>query len=810
MSDNRDMQDLVALTRQMGSEGQIRHVHHFPARAGVRAAWPDSVHAQVRAAYHAIGIDEPWQHQAQALEHIAQGATTVVATGTGSGKSLPAWAQALSATCAYQQERHGERAGSLSFRLRRPSALFLCPTKALAVDQLASAHGLVAAGNLPVQVARADGDCSTAERSFAQQHADIVVTNPDFVHYSLLARHQRWTRLLGALSLIVIDEAHAYRGLTGAHVALIVRRLLRVAHRLGARPTVVFLTATVSDPYQLAEAMLGQCAGHIATVTQDTSAAGERHLLWWKPADFEQNDAAHLSAAYARAGARALTFVRARASAEAVAGQIQYLLRKAPPPAGRGGALRYAAYRSGYLPQERRTLEAGVKSGALAGLVTTNALELGIDIAGLDAVVISGWPGSRASIMQQAGRAGRAGRPGIAVFVARDDPLDIYLTDHASQVLAAGAEGTVFDLSNLHILTPHVCAAASEFPLTAADARYFPWGRATSTGHDSTGTADPERAGKAGADLATIPLIQGLAERDLLRPRPQGWMWNSLLPTRAHDLADIRGSGDHAVSIVHCETGELLGTVDAGAADATVHPGATYIHQGHHFRVRDYDEVSALVEPLPRQEVRTQARSETHVHIVGEARSVTAPTFFTGPVEVARQVVGFDRRRIPGGEIIASHRLDMPQRVLPTVATWWQIPTGALQAAGLGPAEIAGALHAAEHALISLLPLLAQCDRQDIGGVSIAVHEQTLQPSIFVYDGAAGGAGFAAHGGKCAQHWARMTRQRVSDCPCREGCPGCIVSPKCGSGNDPLHKSGAITVLELMESTTTVLPVPAP
>ncbi|MDO4606249.1 MAG: DEAD/DEAH box helicase [Bowdeniella nasicola] len=500
------MQDLVTLTRQMGAEGQIRHIHHFPARAGVRAAWPGSVHSQVQAAYHAIGIDEPWQHQAQALDHIAEGATTVVATGTGSGKSLPAWAQALSATCAYQEDRHGERAGSLSFRLRRPTALFLCPTKALAVDQLASAHGLVAAGNLPVQVARADGDCSTAERSFAQKHADIVVTNPDFVHYSLLARHQRWARLLGALSLIVIDEAHAYRGLTGAHVALVVRRLLRVAHRLGARPTVVFLTATVSDPYQLANAMLGDCAGHIATVTEDTSAAGERHLLWWKPSDFENNDAAYLSAAYACAGARTLTFVRARASAEAVAGQIQYLLRKesGEQTAGLKGSLRYAAYRGGYLPQERRELEAGLKSGALAGLVATNALELGIDIAGLDAVVISGWPGSRASIMQQAGRAGRAGRPGIAVFVARDDPLDIYLTDHADQVLSAGAEGTVFDLSNLHILTPHVCAAASEFPLTAADVRYFPWGQAR-----GECTHRAAEVGSEGADEAACERARG-------------------------------------------------------------------------------------------------------------------------------------------------------------------------------------------------------------------------------------------------------------------------------------------------------------
>lgn len=805
------MQDLVDVARAVFGTERIAHVHEAASRPARYGDWPEHVHADVVAAYERIRISRPYSHQVAALEAIAAGRTTVVATGTGSGKSLPVWASILSEVSAHQEAVAAGRAGSIAQRMVRPTMLYIAPTKALAADQLAAARGVIAAGALPAVAATCDGDSAPMERSAARARADIVATNPDFLHFSLLAGHHRWARLLRGLSLVVVDEAHTYRGLFGAHVSLVLRRLLRIAGHYGAAPRVVLLSATAADPGALAQTLLGSAAVDPVAVTEDGSPVGAKRIVLVRPKEemgaagdgtagtsggAGGGDVADVMAAFVRRQARTLAFVRSRFGTEALALHVRDLLAAGGGRDAAGGGTdtadgsasgcsgsrgtvgRVAAYRGGYLPEERRALEADLRSGALAGLTATNALELGIDISGLDAVITSGWPGSRASLLQQAGRAGRAGRPGVAIFAAREDPLDRYLVENPTEIFAAGVEASVINVANPHVLAPHLLAAASELPLTEKDFPLF--------------------GGEAAREM-----IDDLLVRDLLKARPAGWMWNSLLPTRAHDLTDLRGSGAREVAVVETETGRLLGTVPADSADSAVHPGAIYLHQGRQFIIRELDEQAAVAEPIAPQELRTVARGETRVRI--ERSLAEAAPFSLAQVEVEKQVTGFDRRRAKTGEIISSQTLDMPTRVLQTVAWCWQVPAGTLEAAGVAAADVAGALHGAEHALISMLPLIALCDRSDIGGVSYALYGEQLAPAIFVYDGTRGGAGFAAHGFADRERWTRLTAELVESCPCEAGCPRCIVSPKCGSGNEPLSKAGAIAVLALMADQTAEL-----
>lgn len=442
----------------------------------------------------------------------------------------------------------------------------------------------------------------------------------------------------------------------------------------------------------------------------------------------------------------------------------------------RGLAGRVAAYRGGYLPEERRALERALHTGELLGLAATNALELGIDISGLDAVLITGYPGTRASLWQQAGRAGRSGQGALAVLIARDEPLDTYLVHHPESLFRTPVESTVLDPHNPYVLAPHLCAAAAEIPLTEADFELF----------------GPE----------TGQLLRKLEERKLLRRRGSGWYWTR--KERAADLTDIRGSGGKPVQVVEEGTGRLLGTVDAGAAHTTVHEGAVHLHQGRTYVVRrlDLDDAAALVEESS-PPWTTMARDTTALAILdteaevawGEAR------LCFGSVEVTNQVVSYLRRRLVTGEVMGETKLDLPPRTLRTRAVWWTVTEDQLDAARIDPDILAGALHAAEHAAIGLLPLFATCDRWDIGGVSIALHPDTLLPTVFVYDGQPGGAGFAERGFHTAKEWLTATRDAIAACECEAGCPSCIQSPKCGNANDPLHKRGAVRLLtELLKS----------
>ncbi|MEV4579316.1 DEAD/DEAH box helicase [Nonomuraea jabiensis] len=434
-----------------------------------------------------------------------------------------------------------------------------------------------------------------------------------------------------------------------------------------------------------------------------------------------------------------------------------------------------AAYRAGYLAEDRRLLEKALRSGTIMGLATTNALELGVDVSGLDAVLIAGWPGTRASLWQQAGRAGRDGQDALAVLIARDDPLDTYLVHHPQALFGQPVEAIVLDPDNPYVLGPHLCAAAAEIPLTDDDLPIF--GTTTST------------------------VLDDLVSQGLLRRRPAGWFWTKR--ERATDLADIRGGGGAPIQVVESSTGRLLGSVDEPSAHTTVHTGAVYIHQGETFLVELLDlEAGVALVSSATPDFTTFARDITDISILATQRShpLGPGTLHFGEVEVTRQVVSYLKRRLQSGEMLGDEPLDLPPRTLRTRAVWWTLPASAVAPLAEAGIDLGGAAHAAEHASIGLLPLFATCDRWDIGGVSTELHADTGLLTVFVYDGHEGGAGFAERGYARAADWLTATREAITSCECERGCPSCIQSPKCGNGNEPLDKRGAVRLLNTLLS----------
>jgi len=770
----------------------LTHVERLPPRPGRTAAWPDWADPALVAGYRLLGVPEPWTHQVEAADGLWAGRHTVVATSTGSGKSLAFWLPALTAV----QDAHadaGRDAGR--FTTRRATVLYLSPTKALAADQLVGLERLVAAAGLRsvVRASTCDGDTDTAGRRWVVDHADVVLTNPDFLHFSLLPGHRRWARLLRSLRYVVVDESHAFRGVFGAHVALVLRRLSRVAALYGAAPTFALASATTADPAASAARLLGVAPEEVLAVTEDGSPRGEQTFVLWQPPELPGQDVAvdadddtpGADTAPARrtataemsdlltdltvAGARTLAFTRSRRAAESVAATTCEHLEEV----GRGLGDGVAAYRGGYLPEERRELERRLRSGELRAMATTNALELGVDIAGLDAVLIAGWPGTRVSLWQQAGRAGRAGAEGLVALIAREDPLDTYLVHHPAAVFDVPVEATVFDPTNPYVLAPHLCAAAAEQPLRQEDLALFGPG--------------------------TGALLDLLVDRGALRRRDSGWYWTR--PDAAARLTDLRGTGGQPVRVVEEATGRLLGTVDAGAADAQVHDGAVYVHQGATYLVEHLDLAASVALVSSRAvDFRTWSRwvSSVAIREVRAERQVGPITWGFGTVDTTTQVTGFTRRHLPDLVTIGAETLDLPPRTLRTTAVWWTAPLEVLERAGLDATDTPGALHAAEHASIGLLPLLATCDRWDLGGLSTAMHPDTGSATVFVHDAYPGGAGFAERGFGLGATWLRATRDAVAGCGCQVGCPACVQSPKCGNGNDPLDKAGAVRLLDVV------------
>jgi DEAD/DEAH box helicase domain-containing protein len=763
----------VALTvlRAAQRAGELAHCEYIPGQEGRSTSWPQSVRPEVTAAFSTRGIAAPWTHQAQAAGLALAGRNVIIATRAASGKSAAFLAAALSEV------------------LGGGTVLYIAPTKALAADQLKAVRDLGVPG---VRAVCYDGDATVAERDWAQAHANYLLTNPDMIHSGLLPNHTRWRGFLRRLRVVIIDECHGYRGVFGSHVAQVLRRLNRVAahhaaahhHALRAidgsprSPVFILASATIADPASCAKLLTGL---DVTPVTDDGSPRAPLTFALWEPPlmhTFAEararrsatKEASGLLAALVRAQVPALAFIRSRRGAETVA----LAARDSLGPELTGSV---AAYRSGYLSDDRRGLEAGLRDGMITGMAATSALELGINITGLDAVLIAGWPGTWASLWQQAGRAGRTGRAATAVFIARDDPLDSYLLHHPDTLLHHPVEPTVLDPANPYVLGPHLAAAAAELPLTEPDLETF--------------------------GPASAKAVAELAAAGELRRRAAGWYYSK----RRHPARELslRGDPGRPIRVVEESTGRLVGTMDEPSAHRYVHDGAVYLHQGESYLVSRLDlaERVALVEAGD-PGYTTQARDVTDVDVIAERRRARwgDADLVLADVRVTRQVVGYTRVRSGKKSRAPAVTLELPERTLPTVAVFWTMPNiWTIQNGPVVPLpgnDLGGAAHAAEHASIGLLPLFATCDRWDVGGLSTELHPATGQPTVFVYDGHAGGAGFAERAFEVAADWLRATREAIDGCPCEAGCPSCVQSPTCGNGNSPLSKPGAVALLDIL------------
>lgn len=745
----------------------VTHVRHEPARVSVPVQWPDWADADLVEFLADEGVTQPWCHQVETAEHAWAGRDVIVATGTASGKSLGYQLPILSAMAA-----GGDGAAT---------ALYISPTKALAQDQRASIARMCAGAESlrNVMISTYDGDTPPETRRVIREQARIIVTNPDMLHASILGNPGAWTRLLKTLKYVVVDECHVYRGVFGAHTSLVLRRLLRLAAK---PPVVIFASATSVDPAAHARRLSGR--QEIAAVTKDGSPAGERTIALWEPGFLPEvtgehgapvrraanTEAAEIMGRVIATGARTLTFVRSRRGAESVAmGAAEQL-----GAMGRSAdAVRVAAYRAGYTPEDRRDLERRLDEGELLGVASTNALELGIDVGGLDAVVSSGFPGTIASFRQQAGRAGRRGQGALVVFVGADDPMDTYLVHHPEALLDKPVENTVFDPSNPYVLADHLVCAAAEKPLT--DAEVASWG---------------------GEKVLEYLIRQGALKR-----RPRGIFADLTVASDVHARVSIRGGAAKHVAIVDKDDGRMLGTVDASRAVSDVHTGAVYVHQSETYVVDELDleeGVAWVHAEMPTYTTSVRRDTDIQLRRTRSTHKITDGVWLADvDVEVSHLVNSFVKR-LPGGEIIETVPLEAPPERLRTRAVAYTIEPDVLLDLGLVEPTWPGALHAAEHAAIGLLPLMATCDRWDIGGVSTVQHPDTGLPTVFVYDGYTGGAGFSEQGFHKFGEWMKATADAVESCECESGCPSCIQSPKCGNGNDPLFKTGAIAILRML------------
>ncbi len=715
--------------------------------------------AAVTEAFSRRGVPAPWAHQAAMADCAREGRHVIIATPAASGKSL------------------GYLLPALTGILEGGTALYLAPTRALAADQLRVITELAVPG---VRAAVVDGDTPPAARDWARSHANYLLTTPDMLHQTLLPRHARWNGFFRRLRYIIVDECHTYRGVFGSHVAQVLRRLDRIAAHHGGPdpagpgaastgpagdgPVFLLASATVSEPAGCAFLLTGQQAD---AVTENAAPCGPVTFGLWEPPltrargeagapvrRSATSEAATLLADLVAEAVPALAFTRSRRGAEAVALGARRVLRES---GAAGHSDRVGAYRSGYLREDRRALEEALRNGEITGLATTTALELGVDISGLDAVLIAGWPGTRAALWQQAGRAGRAGRTAVVVLIARP--------------------------GNPYVLAPHLCAAAAELPLTDQDLASFAPG--------ATEVAD------------------ALIRRGMLRRRSGGLYWTRRgRPPRA----GLRGSGRHPVKIVELPTGRLVGTVDEPSSHLLVHTGAVYPHQGELYLVDELDLAAgvALVRPAD-PGYSTAARQVTAIEVTRELRRATwgSAVVHFGDVQVRREVVGFVRRHPDTGRPLGEFPLSLPPQTLRTRAVWWTIAAAErARLLDLG-VDLPGAAHAAEHASIGLLPLFAACDRWDIGGVSADLHPATGELTVFVYDGHDGGAGFAERGYDAAREWLSATADAIRGCECQAGCPSCIQSPKCGNGNEPLSKPGSVTLLDCLLADSAAAEAPA-
>jgi DEAD/DEAH box helicase domain-containing protein len=771
----RTIEPWSALVEEARADGRlVREAHEGPGRARLLDI-PATLHPDLVAGLSRAGIERLYSHQAAALASAWE-RTTIVTTGTASGKSLCFNLPTLDTLCRDAFAR----------------ALYLYPTKALSQDQ---ARALDAFG-LAKQVRPAiyDGDTPRDARGDIRRRANVVLTNPDMLHLGILPHHGSWERLFSHLRIVVVDEAHVYRGVFGSHVANVLRRLLRVAAAYGSEVRVLLASATIANPVELAERLTG--LDDVGLIDEDGAPTPRRQIAMWNPPLVDEaggarrsalGEAAEVLARLVREGGRCICFMKSRKGVELLARMVCEDLKRTDPELAEG----VAPYRAGYTPQQRRALEARLTSGELRAVITTDALELGIDIGELDACVVVTFPGTVAALRQMWGRAGRRGK-GLAVYVAGEDALDQFFCRHPEEFLERPVEAAILDHESPQIHQAHLLCAAYEGPLERGDAEFF----------------GPRWEAHA----------EALVSAGLLRKRTAS-AGDSYVLRRPADYpaarVSLRSSSPDSFAIVDVSSGELLGNTEAARAHSTVHDGAIYLHQGRSYEVRELDLENrrALVAPFD-GDWYTQPKRETDtiVERLLDRRETLGVTLSFGEVSVIETVLGYQRKRISdragvGHSVIDLVMLDLPQTSFSTQALWFELDGGVLTGLdgdrdGAIPMDaLLGSLHATEHAQIAVLPLIAMCDRWDIGGLSTNMHPQTGGPTIFVYDGHPGGIGIARLAYQRFEELCRDAHRLIAECPCESGCPSCVQSPKCGNLNEPLSKDGARALLDSMLGT---------
>jgi DEAD/DEAH box helicase domain-containing protein len=738
----------VATWEDLVAGEELAHLTTEPAREARTAPIPGSLHPAVREALAGRGIHELYTHQAEAYAAASGGGNLIVTTGTASGKTL---AFNLPVLDTLAIDRHAR-------------ALYLYPTKALAQDQ---ARSLGRLGLGAIRAAIYDGDTPTEQRRQIRGWANVVLTNPDMLHIGVLPRHDLWGDFLHNLRYVVVDEAHVYRGVFGSHVANVLRRLRRLARIYGAEPQFLLASATIANAADLAQALTGEAA----TVVEDDGAPrAARTIALWNPPLLDAelglrgsalSEASLLLSGLVGRGLRTICFAKSRKSAELIH-------RFASDRLDVATASRLAPYRAGYTPQQRREIERRLVEGDLLGVTSTDALELGIDIGELDCAISVGFPGTVASLRQQWGRAGRRGH-GLAILIASEDALDQYFMREPPALLERRVEAAILDHANPRVLDGHVAAAAFEAPIDDGDA-------------ETLGAEALERA-------AHVPE---------LRQTERGWVWAGREAPAAR--VPLRSTSADTFLVVDGSTGDVLGLAEQERAYSTVHEGAVYLHLGRQYLVRELDLAArrAIVEPFS-GDWYTQAKKETETSIeerLRVERRLGLELSF-GRVSVTEQVVAYQKKAVADGSTLATIPLELPPLTFETEAVWFVPRPHQLEGLETMPLLVSS-LHAAEHALIALLPLWAMCDRWDIGGLSTNLHLDTGAPTVFVYDGHAGGVGIAARGFDQFEGWVADTAELLSGCPCERGCPSCVQSPKCGNLNEFLDKAGALKLLRRM------------
>lgn len=718
--------------------GQVVHSETLAASHSSHVAIP--LHPNVQAALDTEGI-RLYTHQAKAIEAFRRGSDVVLATPTASGKTL------------------GFNLPVLEALIEDPEAcaLYLYPLKALANDQLGKLDGLIEACSAGIEADTYDGDTPSSRKARIKRSARIVLTNPHALfHY--LPWHHQWARIFAHLRVVVLDEAHQYRGVFGANVAFLLRRALRIARHYGAEPQIVLSSASIANPTEFARSLTGRDA---TAICDDASEHGERYVLTWDPmldpTRSTVSQAAHLLALLTRAGIQTICFARSRAGAEVIA-----------QAAARTGGQGIAPYRAGYLPAERREIEAALRKGEIRGVVSTTALESGIDIGGLDAAILTGFPGSLLSAWQQAGRAGRGSAPSLLVLVAEENPLDRFFLQHPELFLGTTRERLVIPLANPRLRAGHLLCAAAELPLQEAE-----------------------------ITTENRSLVQGMSRNGLLAETPRGTIYRGL--RRAHEMVSLDEPVGQTIRLTR--NGTLIETMDPVRARRDAFPGAVLLHRGETLVVERLNLEEGIAEARKEPvDYHTQALRTFDIEILSteRSRSGAAWALQTGRVRVTDSTLGY--KAIHADHAVSMHPLELPPYTYETDALW--IAINDLSTLAIGPEDLLGALHGAEHALLAMLPLLVLCDTSDVAGLSTPLHPQTRTPTILLFDQASDGAGLTPSLFSSIDALLQRARDLVRDCPCDAGCPACLLSPRCGSQNEPLSKTGASAILEYLVCTS--------